>query len=579
MIDENLSEIRNFEGLTRMRFADSRTTGTYVRTKRTLLTNPDRSVTATMRPNRAPTRDSGRPSNSDPSAEVAPVSRGPAAATTRAAMAVTAGLEHPANAERGSTAQTKRCWSSPTSVAASTETRFVASAAATVPTIPTSRRPSVGTVERVLAPRAWPANARSRRAARALAVAAIAAGVAAGQPAGFNYDEAKVPEYELPEILRMADGEAVETVADWDARRTEILRIFERQVYGAAPEAPPNMRFSVLEESVAALGGLARRKQVRVDFSGTAGGPGMELLLYTPAAATGPVAVFAGLNFGGNHTVHPDPAIHLGKGWVRDGEGVVENRSTEQTRGRSASRWQLERVLKRGYGLATVYCGDLDPDFDDGFRNGVHRLAPPRTPADWGSIAAWAWGLSRALDYLATDSLVNASRVAVIGHSRLGKTALWTGARDPRFAMVISNDSGCGGAALSRRRFGETVERINTRFPHWFAENFKRYNGKEDDLPVDQHMLLALVAPRPLYVASAEDDAWADPKGEFLAAMHAGEAYELLGKRGLRVAEQPGVNEPVMQDVAYHVRSGKHDVTAYDWERYLDFADKHWKLD
>ena len=377
----------------------------------------------------------------------------------------------------------------------------------------------------------------------------------------------------------MTDGSAVETAAQWSARRAEILAIFERQVYGTAPEAPPSMRFSVVAEGATALDGQAHRKQVRVDFSGAEGGPGMEILLYTPAAATGPVPVFAGLNFGGNHTIHPDPAIRMTTGWVRDGDGVVENRSTEVTRGRSSSRWQVERVLERGYGLATVYCGDLDPDFDDRFRNGVHPLAPPRSPGDWGSIAAWAWGLSRAFDYLATDADVNASRVAVLGHSRLGKTALWAGARDTRFAMVVSNDSGCGGAALSRRRFGETVERINTRFPHWFAENFKRYNGKEDDLPVDQHMLLALVAPRPLYVASAEDDAWADPKGEFLAAMHAGKAYELLGKQGLRVAEQPAVNEPVMQDVAYHIRSGKHDVTAYDWDRYLDFADKHLKLD
>lgn len=405
--------------------------------------------------------------------------------------------------------------------------------------------------------------------------------IALGQPEGFNYDEAKVPAYELPEILRLADGGAVDKAAQWEERRTEILKLFEDQVYGAAPAAPAGMRFTVLDQQPGALGGRARRKQVRVDFAQGEGGPSMEILLYTPipAAAAGPVPVFVGLNFGGNHTVHADPAIRLSTRWMRSGEGVVDHRATEETRGRSAGRWQVERILERGYGLATVYCGDLDPDFDDGFRNGVHRLAPPRTPSDWGSIAAWAWGLSRALDYLSKDSQVDASRVAVMGHSRLGKTALWAGARDTRFAMVISNDSGCGGAALSRRRFGETVERINTRFPHWFAGNFKGYNGKEDELPVDQHMLLALVAPRPLYVASAEDDSWADPKGEFLAAMHAGEVYELLGQQGLGVSEQPAVDEPVMRSVGYHVRSGKHDVTAYDWDRYLEFADKHWKRD
>ncbi len=399
---------------------------------------------------------------------------------------------------------------------------------------------------------------------------------APGQPAGFNYDESEVPAYSLPEILRGADGRVIETADQWVGRRAEILELFERQVYGVAPEAPAGMQFSVLERDGEALGGLARRKQVLVRFSPDRAEPSMELLLYTPAAArAGPVPVFLGLNFGGNHTVHADPGIRVSTRWMRDGDGVEGNRATERTRGRNASRWQLETVLRRGYGLATVYCGDLDPDYDDGFRNGVHALAPPRSPRDWGSIGAWAWGLSRALDYLETDAHADAARAAVMGHSRLGKTALWAGARDTRFAMVISNDSGCGGAALSRRRFGETVERINTRFPHWFARNFHAYNGREDDLPVDQHMLLALVAPRALYVASAEEDVWADPKGEFLSAMHAGAAYRLLGEQGLGVSEQPAVDRPVMGTVGYHVRTGGHDVTAYDWARYLDFADKH----
>ncbi len=407
----------------------------------------------------------------------------------------------------------------------------------------------------------------------------LAAAPAAAQPAGFNYDEAKVPAYELPEILRGFDGATVRSPDEWPARRAELLKLFEEQVYGVAPGEPAGMQFRVVEETDGVLGGLARRKQVLVEFTGSGSGPSMEILLYTPAGRSGNVPVFAALNFGGNHTVHSDRAIRLSGRWMRDGEGVVDHRATVATRGRSASRWQVERILERGYGLATVYCGDLDPDYDDGFRNGVHELARPDSPADWGSISAWAWGLSRVLDYLEADPHADGSRVAVMGHSRLGKTALWAGARDPRFAMVISNNSGCGGAALSRRRFGETVERINTRFPHWFADNFTAFNGREDDLPVDQHMLLALVAPRPLYVASAEEDLWADPKGEFLSAMHASEVYELLGERGLGITEQPPVGQPVMRTVGYHLRPGKHDVTAYDWERYLDFADIHLKGD
>lgn len=408
-------------------------------------------------------------------------------------------------------------------------------------------------------------------------------GLSAAPPT--NYDESKVPSYKLPDPLVLLNGDKVTDAKTWiTRRRPEILELFKTQVYGIMPAPPKAMSFQVTSSDKKALGGKATRREVSIHFTADKKGPRLDLLLYLPNDADGPVPVFIGHNFRGNHTINADPKISFNKGWMRNGNGVVNNQATEATRGTSSSRWDVDAILAAGYGLVTCYYGDIDPDYDDDFQNGVHPLflkagQKKPGPSEWGSISAWAWGLSRGLDYLETDKDVDHKRVAVIGHSRLGKTSLWAGASDPRFALVISNNSGCGGAALSRRQFGETVKVINDRFPHWFCDNYTKYNDDLASMPVDQHMLVALIAPRPVYIASAQEDRWADPRGEFLAGLGAHPVYRLLGKPGLPATKWPGINQPVAGTIGYHVRSGQHDVTSYDWKQYILFADHHFGHD
>ena len=403
------------------------------------------------------------------------------------------------------------------------------------------------------------------------------------QPMDANYDEAKVPLYSLPDPLITAKGRTVTSARQWTReRRPEILRLFEENVYGRTPTNPPDFRlaFSTTSVDSLAINGTAIRKEVTVLFSRAPDAPRMRLLVFLPKDAPRPVPVFVGLNFDGNHTIHTDPGITLPTVWSKPGKDQppAEIRALAETRGSSASRWQLEKLLSRGYGLVTAWYGDIEPDFPEGWKHGVRGKlfgasdSRPRQGNEWGAIGAWAWGLSRAMDYIEYDHEFDSKRVALIGHSRLGKTALWAGAQDQRFDAVISNDSGEGGAALSRRQFGETVKRINTSFPHWFCDNYKKFNDRVPDLPVDQHMLIALIAPRPVYVASAAEDLWADPRGEFLAAKHAEPVYALFGRTGLEAGDMPGVNQPVGDYVAYHIRTGKHDVTEYDWDQYLNFT-------
>lgn len=396
-----------------------------------------------------------------------------------------------------------------------------------------------------------------------------------------NYSESKVPPYTLPDPLVCTDGTKVADAATWhNKRRAELLELFREHVYGRTPIGrPAAMRFEIFDNTPDALGGRAIRRQVRMHFTDQPDGPVAELLLYLPAQSAGPVATFVGLNFHGNHAVHRDPAIRLNGNWMRPATGVVEDRATEASRGSMHQRWRIERIIQRGYGVATIYYGDIAPDDATRcFEHGFFRLIEPQDPAQadrCGAIGAWAWGLSRAMDYLQTDAGVDSGRVIVMGHSRLGKTALWAGAQDERFAAVISNQSGCLGASLSRRDYGETVGVITSYFPHWFCPTATTYANRESAMPVDQHELIALQAPRAVLICSAQEDRWADPRGEFLSGVGADPVYRLLGTDGLAAREMPAVNRPVLSRIGYCIRPGGHGVIPADWGVYMDFADRH----
>ncbi len=397
-----------------------------------------------------------------------------------------------------------------------------------------------------------------------------------------NTSEEKVPAYTLPDPLVQPDGKKITNAEAWTKKqRPYIYHLFEENVYGRFPQKSIPVKYEVRENAKQGLNGVATRKQVRIYFGEPAGKVYMDVLIYLPANAKAPVPLFVGYNFDGNQTIANDNAIFLPDSWVdARGKGVVNNKASDSSRGNRESQWQVKEILAHGYGLAVAYYGDIEPDNPDGWKTGIRTTLSTSLqikPEEWGAIGAWAWGLARMMDYLQQDAAIDAKKVAVFGHSRLGKAALWAGASDQRFAVVISNESGEGGAALSKRWYGETVGIINQHFPHWFVANYKKYNDNTAALPVDQHMLLSLIAPRPLYVASAEGDQWSDPKGEFLSAKYAGSVYALFGKKDIEADSMPGLQQPVGNIIGYHYRAGKHDVTLYDWQQYLGFADKWWK--
>jgi dienelactone hydrolase len=363
-------------------------------------------------------------------------------------------------------------------------------------------------------------------------------------------------ELKLPDTLLSTNGTRINTAEAWrNSRRAEVLDLFRDHVYGRMPvRRPETLKFEVTESATNAMDGKATRKQVKISYTGPGGQGAIRLVLFVP-----------------NGPRPPTPAFVL-----------ICNRSVtniDPLRVIKSDFWPAEEIVARGYAAAAFFNGDVVPDKHDGFKSGAHAIFDPpsgRQSNSWGTIAAWAWGASRVMDYLETDKSIDARRVAVVGHSRGGKTALWAGAEDERFAFVVSNGSGSTGAALARNKQGEHIRDINRGFPHWFCENYKRYNDREDELPVDQHMLLALIAPRLAYVGSAIEDTWADPKSEFLAAQHAGPVYGLFGLKGLPAQDFPAIDSPILAGrIGFHVRTGKHNLTLYDWQQFMNFADRH----
>ena len=414
-----------------------------------------------------------------------------------------------------------------------------------------------------------------------LALLMPAAMLSAQQPIA-NYDESKIPPYSLPDPLMMRDGKKVISAEQWNKiQRPYIYHLFEENVYGRFPAKSINISFTTDAIDSNALKGIAIRKMVRIFFNRkTDTTNSLSLLIYLPKKSVKPVPVFLGLNFYGNQSVSNESDIPYSDKYRIEGTGIVHHHATEASRGSHAHQWQLKEILSHGYGVASFFCGDIEEDNEDGWKTGVRNHLKDQLniqPEEWSAIGVWAWGLCRAMDYLQQDKSINAKKVALIGHSRMGKAALWAAASDKRFAIVISNESGEGGAALSKRWYGETVTIINQNFPHWFVANYKKYNDNTAALPVDQHMLLSLIAPRPLYIASAMGDQWSDPKGEFLSAFNAGPVYALFNKKGIAQPAMPPLNKPVGNTIRYHIRDGKHDVLAYDWQQYLAFADEQWR--
>jgi hypothetical protein len=375
-----------------------------------------------------------------------------------------------------------------------------------------------------------------------------------------------------PDPLKMFDGGPVTTAEAWvNQRRPELKELFQHYMYGHLPAAPAKVEFSVDHVDGKCLSGKATLKEVTIRFGGQ-GVPAIHLLVVVPNHRTRPAPAFVGLNFNGNHAVLADPCIALPV--VRSGGGNAQ--PTEAGRGKDVDVWSIEQSVDRGYAVATFYNGDVEPDRPEA-TEGVranYRSTDGR-PYDWATIAAWAWGLHRAVDYLVTDRDVDAKRIAVFGHSRNGKAAIVAGAFDDRIALVIPHQAGCGGTSPSRGKVGESVKAINDRFPHWFNAQFKKFNDQPERLPFDQHCLIALVAPRPILLSNATEDQWANPAGQFEMLKAAEPVYRLLNAGTLAADQMPEPGRLVDSRLGFFIRPGKHSTTPQDWKAFLDFADKN----
>jgi hypothetical protein len=392
-----------------------------------------------------------------------------------------------------------------------------------------------------------------------------------------NYDEAKVGNYLLPDPLRLNNGKPVRDARTWySKRRPEIVEMFETQQYGRTPGRPADESFEIVDQGTPALNGRAIRKQVTIYLNKDQSGPSIDLLIYLPASATEPVPMFLSINFGAVQDAVDDPGIKSEKTW----DPKTNTRITPAA-ARGFGHIDVKDLLDAGFGVATFYYGEIDPDYPAGFSNGIRAryLKPGQTDRaadDWGSIAAWAWGMSRVEDYFETDKSIDAKRVVIHGISRLGKTVMWAGAHDQRFAAVIASCSGEGGAALSHRNYGETIAHLTapTRFSYQFAANYAKYGGFPDKAPMDANLLIALIAPRPLLLQTGSSDYWSDPKGEFLAAVAAGKVYKLLGKDDLGTDVWPAARQPIFHDLSYYMHEGGHGMVASDWGIYIEFLKK-----